>query len=352
MMKFAGFVPICIVISFVTIPSKCESFWRKGLSSLYGVFDETINIVPCSFMECCNNKYISFDVNKLDDVLSETLYGQEIAHRVVISALRGHLSQVNPPKALVMSFHGPPGTGKTFVAQMIARSFYKKGEQSQYYHFFNGRNDFPLEQDVEHYKEELRKTIINSLKHCERSLFVFDEVDKMPEGVLNALVPFVDYNAQLKSWRFSSTVINTTKAVYIFLSNTGSSRIIQRLLTLWEEGKHRSQAKLQDFEYLISVGAFNEKGGLRHSDTIDTNLIDHYVPFLPLEEAHVKQCLLKAFVNRDIDPSIDMIESGISYVIFGPDPHNLYATSGCKRLEQKVAAIIYDGRKKKQNSEL
>ncbi|XP_076380524.1 torsin-like protein isoform X2 [Megalopta genalis] len=303
-------------------------------------------------MECCNNEYISSDINKLDDILRENLYGQEIAHRVVISALRGHLGQVNPPKALVMSFHGPPGTGKTFVAQMIAKSFYKKGEQSIYYHFFNGRNDFPLEQDVELYKEALRKTIIHSLTNCERSLFIFDEVDKMPEGVLNALVPFLDYNTQLKSWRFSSTVLNTKRGIYIFLSNTGSSRIIQRLLTLWEEGKHRSQAKVQDFENLISVGAFNEKGGLHHSDTIDTSLIDHYVPFLPLEEAHVKQCLVKAFVNRDIGPSVDMIQSAMSYVIFGPDPHNLYATTGCKRLEQKVAAIIYSGRKKKENNEL
>lgn len=51
-----------------------------------------------------------------------------------------------------MSFHGPPGTGKTYVAQMIAKSIYKNGDLSKFYHFFNGRNDFPLQKDVEQYK--------------------------------------------------------------------------------------------------------------------------------------------------------------------------------------------------------
>lgn len=351
-MNFAGLLPICIVVSLATIPVKCDSFLRKTLSSIFSVFDATVEYLPCKFVECCNNEYISPDINKLDDLLSNELYGQDIAHRVIVSALHGHLSRSNPPKALAMSFHGPPGTGKTFVAQMIAKSFYKKGEQSQFYHFFNGRNDFPLERDLERYKEELRVTIINSLKKCEWSLFVFDEVDKMPEGLLNVLVPFLDYNTQMKSWRFSGTLLNTTRAIYIFLSNTGSSRIIQHLLSLWGEGQHRSHTKLQDFENLISIGAFNEKGGFHHSDTIDTNLIDHYVPFLPLEEIHIKQCLIKAFKSRDVTPTEDHVKFGMSYVVFGPSPHNLYAISGCKRLEQKVASIIYSHRKSKDNSEL
>lgn len=80
------------------------------------------------------------------------LYGQQIAQETVINALRGHLESQNPPKALVMSFHGTPGTGKNYVAQMIAKALYKKGIESQYYHFFNGRNDFPLQRKVDEYK--------------------------------------------------------------------------------------------------------------------------------------------------------------------------------------------------------
>ncbi|KAK1137876.1 hypothetical protein K0M31_002370 [Melipona bicolor] len=154
---------------------------------------------------------------------NKEFYGQEIAHHVIINALRGHLTSANSPKAPSMSFHGPPGTDKIYISQMIDKFFYKKGNQSKFYHFFNGRNDFPLQEEVNEYKEELYKIIINSLQKCERSIFVFDEVDKMPEGLLNVLVPFLDYNTWIKSWRFTSTSIDTRKAIYIFLSNTGSS---------------------------------------------------------------------------------------------------------------------------------
>lgn len=195
-------------------------------------------------------------------------------------------------------------------------------------------------------QDELYKIIIGSLQKCERSMFVFDEVDKMPEGLLNVLVPFLDYNTWVKSWRFTS-YINARKAIYIFLSNTGSARITQRLLTLWKEGRQRHTIKLQDFENLISVGAFNERGGFYHSDTIDSNVIDHYIPFLPLEEVHVKKCLKKIFMDREVDPTNEMIEEALSYVIFGPAPYNIYATTGCKRLEQKVGTIIYANKKHK-----
>ncbi|XP_076233177.1 torsin-1A [Calliopsis andreniformis] len=345
-MNFAGFLSVYILVSFLAVYVKCEFAWSESLSTINTRLYSTMSYIVCKFKECCNNEDGFPDIERLDNIFHKELFGQDIAHHVVINALMGHVSSPNPPKALVMSFHGPPGTGKTYVTQMIAKSFYKNGDQSKFYHFFNGRNDFPLQQNVEQYKEELRNIITNSLQSCERSMFVFDEVDKMPEGLLNVLVPFMDYNSRLKPWRFSGKTINTKQAIFIFLSNTGSSRITQRLLTLWEEGKQRHMTKLQDFEYLISVGAFNEKGGFYRSDTIDTNLIDHYVPFLPLEETHVKKCLQNAFINRDIIPTTEMIQEGLSFVIFGPPPHNLYATAGCKRLEQKVASIVYNQKKR------
>lgn len=88
----------------------------------------------------------------MDNILHTKLYGQQIAHETVVTALRGHLMNSNPPKALVMSFHGTPGTGKNYVAQIIATSFYKKGFDSKYYHFFNGRSDFPLQREIDRYK--------------------------------------------------------------------------------------------------------------------------------------------------------------------------------------------------------
>lgn len=62
--------------------------------------------------------------------------------------MRAHIRSGHPPKALAMSFHGTPGTGKNFVAQHIVKYFYKEGSKSKYYHFFSGRLSFPLEKNT------------------------------------------------------------------------------------------------------------------------------------------------------------------------------------------------------------
>lgn len=170
-------------------------------------------------------------------------------------------------------------------------------------------------------------------------MFVFDEVDKMPEGILNVLVPFLDYNSYYKSSK-NNAIVFKNKAIFIFLSNTGSLQIVQHLTNIWESGKRREDVQLHDFERIIENGAFREKGGFHHSDTIQTSLIDHYVPFLPLEEEHVKKCLKYGFIERGISPTGEIIEEVLSHLTFGPEPHRLYAMAGCKRIDQKVAAIV------------
>lgn len=93
-------------------------------------------------------------------MLTTNLYGQQIAHGAIMGALRAHFYSTKPSsKALVMSFHGTPGTGKNYVVQMIVTTLYKKGSLSKYYHFFNGRTDFPLQRKVDEYKVHLNFTI-------------------------------------------------------------------------------------------------------------------------------------------------------------------------------------------------
>ena len=165
-------------------------------------------------------------------------------------------------------------------------------------------------------------------------MFVFDEVDKMPPGVLDVLVPFLDYtsyNGREKS-----------KSIFIFLSNTGSEQIVRRMIDLWQSGKNRYETTIQDFESLIAIGAFNEKGGLYKSGTIESKLIDHHVPFLPMEEKQVIMCVKDVFKHwGKLDPSNEMIQEALEHVIYGPPPHNLYSTSGCKRLDHKVSSILH-----------
>lgn len=89
-----------------------------------------------------------------------------------------------------MSFHGTPGIGKNYVADMIAEAVFEKGASSKFYHKIHGSMDFPGRDSVGFYKEKLVNLIKSSVKNCPYSIFLFDEVDKMPKGVLDGKLAY------------------------------------------------------------------------------------------------------------------------------------------------------------------
>lgn len=104
-------------------------------------------------MECCTPQYIPYDIDGLKADFNQYLYGQHIANSTLIPALKSHANNLEKSqKPLVLSFHGTPGTGKNFVADLISRRFYAKGDDSGYVHRFRGRIDFPLESQVSIYR--------------------------------------------------------------------------------------------------------------------------------------------------------------------------------------------------------
>nr|CAD7415673.1 unnamed protein product [Timema poppensis] len=166
--------------------------------------------------ECCNEKNIIANFTKLERSLMNQVFGQHLVIDIVVKALRGHFYRGHPSKALAMSFHGWPGGGKNYM--------------------------------------HLQDWIRGNVSQCSRSTFIFDEVDKMPRGVLDAVKPFIDHHEHIDG-------VDYRHAIFIFLSNTGGSTITKRHLQLWQSGKSREDFELRDFEDLIRKGAFNEAGG-------------------------------------------------------------------------------------------
>nr|XP_022904903.1 torsin-1A-like [Onthophagus taurus] len=312
----------------------------------FGYVGEAAHYAKCLITECCGDKYIIGDLRRLRSTLDKQLFGQNLAKEVVLNAIRAHWENDFSQKALTLSFHGPPGTGKNYVSRMIVDSLYKEGSKSQYVHHFQGRIQFPKEDQADIYKENIYLWIKGNITKCEKQLFIFDEVDKMPSAVLNGIKPIIDYHDTVEK-------VDYRKSIFIFLSNTGSSLINDHYISLWKSGKKRRDIKLKDFEKLIAAGAFNEKGGFHHSDTIKCNLIDHYIPFLPLEYDHVRSCIYTEFSLRGVShfQERDILEV-LEGVEWGPSPENLFSKTGCKRLSQKVAMITQKNYAPPLNDEL
>ena len=74
---------------------------------------------------------------------ADLLHGQHLVNRPVVGAIQSHLAEPDPTKALVLSFHGPPGVGKNFVSNIIADSLFEGKRGSEYVHVIIGPHHFP-----------------------------------------------------------------------------------------------------------------------------------------------------------------------------------------------------------------
>lgn len=78
-------------------------------------------------------------------------------------------------------------------------------------------------------------------------------------------------------------------------------------------------------------------GGLYRADIVEKNLIDVFVPFLPLERKQVIACIRDEFKRRAQSTNEKMLEEIADELDYIPSDYNLYSSTGCKKIHQKVA---------------
>ncbi|PAA94527.1 hypothetical protein BOX15_Mlig023009g1 [Macrostomum lignano] len=215
-----------------------------------GFFNWLFDII---FPERCSGSWIDFSAEGFNNALKERVYGQPLIG--LSNAVQQHWSNNQPAKALLLSMHGPPGTGKNYVSGILIRHLFIKDSKSKFYHLFSGTVHFPHKNQVQTYKDQIQAWVRGNVSICPKSVFVFDEVDKMPATLLDALKPFVDSYQHIDR-------VDYRRAIFIFLSNSGSDMISRYMLAQKKLGKDRSEvySKLDDklplYLYDESNGAF------------------------------------------------------------------------------------------------
>ena len=228
------------------------------------------------FGEQCNSMWTTKDLPMLRNSFEKNVFGQHIAIKLILSVLsrRWTQSDADVKKPLVMSFHGWTGSGKNYISKFIAEALFDRGLRSKFVHLFVSTLHFYDESDVVKYRLQLQDWVRGNVSRCEDSLFIIDEVDKMPPGVLDGLKPYMDFHTTVDG-------VDFRRATFILLSNTGGREVTQKTMDFWQEGRQRESMTYFDLEGLVTKGAFNEKGGLQQSSIIDRSLIDVYIPFCP-----------------------------------------------------------------------
>ncbi|BFZ15119.1 hypothetical protein BsWGS_18158 [Bradybaena similaris] len=333
---------LCISPSLCIVPVTGVTAVVAAVGSLiYTSYD----VLRCRFVPCCNDKWIIENITGLEIALTSKLHGQHLVQRTIIGHIKGHLWSQDPSKALVLSFHGLTGVGKNFVSSIIADNIYKGGMHSPYVHLISATKEFPHLEMLPFYKDQLKSWIEGNVTICDRSMFIFDEVDKFPATLLDVVKPYMDYYEQLGGVVYRRTI-------FIFLSNTGGHDIAKLALERWQAGISRDSLELSDVEKTLLSSAINSDNhnGLWHSQLISSQLITAYIPFLPLEKIHVRKCIMDFLVSKKYHSNIrdipsEVVDTIMKELTFYPPTEQIFSTSGCKRVVEKIDYVMMDSKK-------
>nr|DBA21381.1 TPA: hypothetical protein GDO54_018028 [Pyxicephalus adspersus] len=304
--------------------------WAAGSGMCWEFSTLHCNLYSVTACECSFRP----NLNALECDLARNLFGQHLAQEVVVNALRDFLEADYPSKPLVLSFHGWSGTGKTFLSSLLVKYLYKDGGRSPYIHYFSPILNFPHAQNLDQYKEKLKQWIQGNLTTCGRSLFLFDEMDKMHPGLIDVIVPFLG-----PSWVVFGS--NYKKAIFIFISNSGGDDINEVALKFWRERRDREEIRLSDVESAIANTVISDREhGFWQSEIIKQNLIDFVVPFLPLRPHHVKQCVHSELMQQRLATEEDIVQSVADSLVYIPEDEKVFSSTGCKTVPSRIVYYL------------
>ncbi|XP_026709816.1 torsin-3A [Athene cunicularia] len=293
---------------------------------------EILSAWYCSFGKCCKTGdcRIINDLTGLEADLNEQLHGQHLAKEVVVQAVQRFLQSPRPEKALVLSFHGWSGTGKNFVARMVASHLYRDGLKSECVRVFISLLHFPHHKYVDLYKAQLKKQISETVQLCRQSLFIFDEAEKLHFGLLDAIKPFMA--------RYDSKgQVDYQRSIFLFLSSLGGNTINEVALNFWRAGRAREEISMEFLERRLQLKLQEpEENNYACSLLLGENLIDFFVPFLPLEYHHVKLCTRDAFLARGLPYTEAALDEVARMMVFVPKEEKLFSAQGCKSVSQRI----------------
>jgi len=346
-MNLFGLVLLCVI----PLQREAAILGGLGIAGVATAIGAGYHWGKCFVEECCTDRWTRpTDSNKEAFVkfFEDRVFGQHLVLKVVPHAVHSHIFDDHPRKALVMSFHGWTGCGKNFVADLIREYIYREGSETGFAHVKIASEHFPNANNVEEYRNQVRDFIREKTKICGRSLFIFDEMDKMPPGVTDVLKSFIDHHHKIDG-------VDYRKNIFVFLNNVGGNEMSQIALNNFNAGKAREDITTLQMEEILSLTSLKKQGGFRDSELILSGLVDYFIPFLPMEKLHVKQCAA-AEINRRMDQRekedserevlnrtqrTEIVEKTTSEIQFYPKGEELFSKTGCKQVSKKVDMYMF-----------
>jgi len=218
--------------------------------------------------------------------LQTTYSGQEEAISVVRKALmdnmmsymRGSVADSNDQPPLLFHFTGPTGVGKTLLTTVIKDALFVSDCGVKKIHLdigYRHTDDAGRIQRI----DNMKKTVVEQLESCPRSLVIFDDFQWAPVEMILALKEAFDENYQTLTWR--DKTVRTNQALFIFCSDLESE---QRHLTA---SMSMQEARTKVWELARTQWNMVDQGSAFGKMFVSQGLI----PFVPLSESEMRKVI-------------------------------------------------------------
>ncbi|CAG5119629.1 unnamed protein product [Candidula unifasciata] len=290
---------------------------------------------------CKISRHFNKQVLKIE--LEANVFGQHLATKIVPDKIEEYFGRfydnslpqdvpaeesenVKWCKPLVLSFDGWTGVGKNYISKFISEAF----QYSTVMNYVVPYN-FPHQAFEDMYRLQIQEWILGNFSKCKVNIVVVDEVDKAFPKVIEGLV------ASIKE--LTRPCSSTSPTIFLLLSNTHGSdinRIFVKFL-LDSPTKKREEISQEHF-HSVFTSEFNDWA----SKLTDTQLIDAYVPFLPLEREHVIQCIKKDLVSKRFSTDLGTVKRVLEELSISSFGDIQISQTGCKRVADKVDLVMFE----------
>lgn len=83
---------------------------------------------------------------------------------------------------------------------------------------------------------------------------------------------------------------------------------------------------------LVSVA----DSGFGRSRLVEDELVDSFVPFLPLEARHVRLCARDALLSQGLPCTDEALDGIARMMVYVPKEEPLFSSQGCKAVSQRI----------------
>ncbi|XP_033108291.1 torsin-1A-like [Anneissia japonica] len=274
-----------------------------------------------------NHSEVLINTTGLQKYLQHNFFGQRYAIKFLHEILQVELNGEKHKRPLILSFHGGPGVGKTFLTEAITKHLFTNGLDSQCVHnFISSLHIRNVGDNINH--DIIAEFLLQSTYiRCPLQLFIIDNMEILSPHLVN-------YISQ--SIQTSLSDSSRVKSIIVIFASTLGGKQIFKMRDCSDAVCYLQTTKMLKKE--LSLTWTSEK--TLDVDKVEYNFLhsSEFFVFFPLKRQHIKLCVqhvLQQYLPSEkiTDELLERVASEISFVYVGEKG---YSSSGCKQVAEKV----------------